>query len=100
MSIFSYLKQCFVPPREVIAPTEAEQIAIRNILILAKERVWLADAHPNKPEPSMQFDNLLNDETIERSRASINVVEQFMLKYHNLEPATENDDRLLAPIAK
>ena len=89
MSFLSYLKQCFVPPRVQVAPTEAEQIALRNLVTIGKERLWLANNYPKQPEPSMEFESNMDCDQIDTCTQSIAIVEQYIDNFKHLEQPDE-----------
>ena len=97
MSFTSYLKQCFVPPRVLVAPTEAEQKALRNIITIAKERMWLAENYPKRPEPSMDFEAELTGEQVQVCQQSLTLAEQFVNNFIHLE---QPDGSEIAPVEK
>ena len=55
--------------------TERELGAIKNILRLAEERLWLAESFPQKPVYDTKFDELINPQMMEHARESVKVVE-------------------------
>ena len=89
MSFFSYLKQCFAPPLIRVAPTEVEQIALRNLVAISKERLWLADSYPKQPAPSMEFQSNMDGEQIDTCQQSIAIVEQYINNFKHLEQSDE-----------
>ena len=60
-----------------------EEIALKNIIEVAKERIWLAD-----PNSAMEYNNYhgekftseLDTETIERIKSSIKSMDSYLLK--------------------
>ena len=57
--------------------TERELGAIKNLIRLAEERVWLAESFPKKPVYDTKFDELINPEMLEHARESIKVVDDL-----------------------
>mgnify|MGYP001212622745 CR=1 FL=1 len=89
MSVITYLKQCFVPPRVPVAPTEAEQIALKNVVSIAKERLWLLENYPKQPSPSMDYDTNMSLEQSETCEQSIKIVEQYISNFQHIEQPDE-----------
>ena len=59
--------------------TERELQAIRNLLMLAQERVWLGEYFPRKPEYDAVYDEIISPEKIEIANESIKVVQYLHL---------------------
>ena len=59
--------------------TERELQAIKNLLMLARERVWLGGYFPKKPDYDAVFDEVISPESIERANESIRVVQYLQL---------------------
>ena len=60
--------------------TIADEIALKNIIEIAKERIWLDDPINTLEYDNDLFDDHLSAETIKRIKSSINVMETYLLK--------------------
>lgn len=84
MKIISNIKDTLVGSFKVQqATTEltiADEIALKNIIEIAKERIWLADPIDTAEYDDDLFDDHLSAETIKRIKSSINVMEAYLLK--------------------
>lgn len=84
MKIISNIKDTLVGSFKVQpATTEltiADEIALKNIIEIAKERIWLADPINTVEYDDDMFDDHLSAETIKRIKSSINVMETYLLK--------------------
>ncbi|RPG63830.1 MAG: hypothetical protein CBC02_009770 [Flavobacteriaceae bacterium TMED42] len=60
--------------------TIADEVALKNIIEIAKERIWLADPINTVEYDDDKFDDHLSAETIKRIKSSINVMETYLLK--------------------
>jgi len=60
--------------------TVADEIALKNIIEIAKERIWLADPIDTVDYDDDLFDDHLSVETIKRIKSSIKVMEVYLLK--------------------
>ena len=60
--------------------TVADEIALKNIIEIAKERIWLVDPINTMEYNDDLFDDHLSVETIKRIKSSINVMETYLLK--------------------
>ena len=60
--------------------SETDVIALRNVIELAKERLWLADSYPKRPTPSFDFEEKMSDDEIETSSKSISSVQSIILR--------------------
>ncbi len=59
--------------------TERELQAIKNLILLARERVWLAESYPRRPEYDAVFDELISPEKIDVANESIKVIQYLHL---------------------
>jgi hypothetical protein len=84
MKIISNIKDTLVGSFKVQpATTEltiADEVALKNIIEIAKERIWLADPIDTLEYDNDLFDDHLSAETIKRIKSSINVMEAYLLK--------------------
>jgi len=62
--------------------SEQELIALKNVIELAKERLWMADSYPKRPEPSFEFDEDISNHDIDTCRKSIELVLHAVHKYN------------------
>ena len=60
--------------------TIADEVALKNIIEIAKERIWLADPIDTLEYDNDLFDDHLSAETIKRIKSSINVMETYLTK--------------------
>jgi hypothetical protein len=60
--------------------TIADEVALKNIIEIAKERIWLADPIDTLEYDNDLFDDHLSAETVKRIKSSINVLEAYLLK--------------------
>jgi hypothetical protein len=81
MTFLDQLKDQLNPPRTDI--TAAERVALKNLINLAKERIWLAESHPQLPPPSMDFEAVLTDQDIANSKESLIVIEHLQSKLND-----------------
>ena len=82
MKILSNMKAWLTTPTlgSTLEPTE--EVALKNIIEVAKERIWLAD-----PNSAMEYNNYhgekftseLDAETIERVKSSIKLMDSYLL---------------------
>ena len=61
---------------------DRELAALRNVVELAKERLWIADSYPKHPEPSFDYEEEITPHDIETSRKSIEIVLKAVHKYY------------------
>ena len=84
MKIISDIKDTLVGSFKVQSATTeltiADEIALKNIIEIAKERIWLADPINTVEYDDDLFDDHLSAETIKRIKSSINVMETYLLK--------------------
>ena len=75
--IWNYIVNSFKDDRKVYL-SENQQKAIRNLMIISKERLWLS--HPMLCEgmDTDNFDEEMFDDTAEKVKVSINIVEKFL----------------------
>ena len=59
--------------------TERELQAIKNLILLARERVWLAESYPRRPEYDAVFDESISLDKISVANESIKVVQYLHL---------------------
>jgi hypothetical protein len=60
--------------------TIADEVALKNIIEIAKERIWLADPINTIEYDDDLFDDHLSAETVKRIKSSINVMETYLTK--------------------
>ena len=60
--------------------TIADEVALKNIIEIAKERIWLADPIDTLEYDNDLFDDHLSAQTIKRINSSINVMETYLTK--------------------
>ena len=66
---------------QVTAParfTESERVALKNVVNLARERLWLAESYPGPPSPSLDFDAQLTEDDVNNSKQSLLVLENLL----------------------
>ena len=84
MKIINNIKDTLVGSFKVQpAPAEltiADEVALKNIIEIAKERIWLADPIDTMEYDDDLFDDHLSAETIKRIKSSINLMEAYLLK--------------------
>lgn len=84
MKIISNIKDTLVGSFTIqpVTPelTVADEIALKNIIEIAKERIWLTDPINTMEYDDDLFDDHLSTETIKRMKSSINVMETYLLK--------------------
>lgn len=89
MSILSYLKETFDPPRVFLPVTEGEQLALTNLIAVSKERIWLNSNFPKRPDPSFDYSEDLSQSDIDNINKSIEIAGLLLRKhqqyYHNDE---------------
>ena len=81
MKVLNYLHDCFKPPRVHMPITEQEQIALTNLIQVSKERVWLTDNWPKRPEPSFDYSEDLDENDIETINKSLKIVTSLLQKH-------------------
>lgn len=84
MKIISNIKDTLVGSFKVQpAPAEltiADEVALKNIIEIAKERIWLADPINALDYDDISFDDHLSEETVVRIKTSIVLMENYLLK--------------------
>jgi hypothetical protein len=84
MKIINDIKETLVGPFTIQPATPeltiADEIALKNIIEIAKERIWLNDPINTIEYDNDMFDDHLSAETIKRIKSSINVMETYLLK--------------------
>ena len=60
--------------------TIADEVALKNIIEIAKERIWLADPINTIEYDNDLFDDHLSAETIKRIKSSVNAMETNLTK--------------------
>ena len=84
MKIISNIKDTLVSSFKVQPSTDkltiADEIALKNIIEIAKERIWLYDPIDTVEYDDDLFDEHLSSETIKRIKSSINVMEMYLTK--------------------
>ena len=71
--------------------TERELGALKNLVHLARERLWLVSNWPKKPEYHTVYDEIIVDDHIRIAEESVQVVDAFL---------RENAERLNVPLHK
>ena len=80
MTFLNLLKdQVTVPARF----TESERVALKNVVSLAKERLWLAESYPGPPPPSLDFEAQLTEDDVTNSKQSLLVLENILNSFEN-----------------
>ena len=78
MKIINNIKDTLVGSFKVqpssVELTIADEVALKNIIEIAKERIWLADPIDTLEYDNDLFDDHLSAETIKRIKSSINVM--------------------------
>ena len=84
MKIINDIKDTLVGPFTIQPATPkltvADEIALKNIIEIAKERIWLADPINTIEYDNDLFDDHLSTETIKRIKSSINAMETYLTK--------------------
>ena len=84
MKIISNIKDTLVGSFKVQPATtkltSADEIALKNIIEIAKERIWLVDPINAVEYNDDEFDDHLSTETIKRIKSSINLMEKYLTK--------------------
>lgn len=60
-----------------------EETAIKNLVAVAKERIWLADPIHADEYDTFNFDEEISSETIEKIKKSVKIAESLLEKYKN-----------------
>lgn len=81
--IIQYLKDCFKPPYIEKSLTDREMIALRNLILIANERVWLTSNYPKRPGAHMDYEEDLSAEREELLNSSVQVVKELMNRRNN-----------------
>lgn len=58
--------------------SDDQRSAIRNLIKLTEERLWIAKAYPLEPEPSTVHNQDVSDRTIKIAEQSIQVAKQLI----------------------
>ena len=58
--------------------TDDQRAAIRNLIKLTEERLWIAKAHPMEPEPSLIYTQECGEHAIKIAEQSIQVAKQLI----------------------
>lgn len=58
--------------------TDDQRAAIRNLIKLTEERLWIAKAHPMEPEPSLIYTQECGERAIKIAEQSIQVAKQLI----------------------
>tara|TARA_Y100000310_G_C20588528_1_gene766702 strand:+ start:1008 stop:1298 length:291 start_codon:yes stop_codon:yes gene_type:complete len=75
IKILKDLKHPFGDPNEEHLITSRQLLALKNVLTLAHERIWLGESHPNRPTYHIEYDESISDEALNNARESVEVVE-------------------------
>lgn len=78
--VWNYLVQSFKLPKDPTFTT-SEETALKNIIVVAKERVWLNDPLNCREYESENFDEDLSLDGVEKIKKSISIAENYLLKY-------------------
>ena len=88
MSILSnslgYLVRSFKLPEDPKL-SKMEEAALKNIISVAKERIWLDDPLNSQEYDSDNFDEKLGLDSVENIKRSISVAEAYICKYKTSE---------------
>jgi len=60
--------------------TPQDQVALKNIIQIAKERIWIADPINASEYDDDYFDDYLSEDTLKKMKCSINLMEAYLLK--------------------
>lgn len=60
--------------------TPQDQVALKNIIQIAKERIWIADPINASEYDDDYFDEYLSEDTLKKMKCSINLMEAYLLK--------------------
>lgn len=63
--------------------TTHEETALKNLVAVAKERIWLADPIYANEYDTFNFDEEISSETIEKIKKSVKIAESLLEKYKN-----------------
>lgn len=84
MKIINSIKDTLVGSFKVqstsVELTIADKIALKNIIEIAKERIWLADPIDTLEYDTENFGDRLSEETLKRMKSSITMMEAYLLK--------------------
>ena len=84
MKIINSIKDTLVGSFKVqstsVELTIADKIALKNIIEIAKERIWLADPIDTLEYDTENFGDRLSEETLNRMKSSITMMEAYLLK--------------------
>ena len=83
MTILDHLKDHITPPQPELSKTE--RVALKNIINLAKERIWLAESHPQIPPIHSEFEPVLTEQDITNSKQSLVVIGQLQSKLNDAD---------------
>lgn len=86
MTITTYLKDCFAPPKQLVELTSTEIKAIQNLITVSRERLWLNSNYPKRPEPSFDFSEDISLEEQNNIEKSIDLALQVV---HNHRPTAD-----------
>ena len=82
--ILFYLKKSFKLPEDPKL-TRMEASAIKNIISVAKERIWLDDPINSQEYNSDNFEESLGLDSVDNIKKSISIAEQYILKYKEVD---------------
>lgn len=60
--------------------TDVNMVALKNVLALAEERLWLAEGKPTTQDSMYRFDDLIDNTDIDTSRRSIHIITRMLDK--------------------
>jgi len=76
------LKEIFtIETNEQYKLSKVELVALKNVIAIARERLWLAEAYPKKPMMNLDFAEDLGGGAIETCKASIAVLIKAAHRY-------------------
>lgn len=77
--IFSSLSEIFMSDDQPKL-LRHEKVALSNIILVAKERLWVADAFEAMEYDTNQFSEQISEESIRNIKQSIKVMESYLEK--------------------
>ena len=77
IKILEDLKHPFSDPNEEHLITNRQLLALKNVLTLAHERIWLGESYPNRPVYNIEYDETISDEALKNARESVEVIESL-----------------------
>jgi hypothetical protein len=68
---------------EKLKLSKRELSAVKNLIALARERLWLAESHPKSPGLHAEFDELITKADIDTCKNSISIAKAVLTRYSN-----------------